>query len=64
MLELSKQVLIRVSFDKILFQKELKKARKWINNQSELMSFRNWCLLEFGHLYPVIIKKILAEKKG
>lgn len=60
MLELSKQVLIRVSFDKNLFQKELKKARKWINNQSELMSFKNWCLLEFGHLYPVIIKKILA----
>ena len=34
MLELCKEILTKVSFDRYLFQKELKKAIKWIKNQS------------------------------
>ncbi len=57
MLELSKKILVRVSFDKQLFHKELLKAIKWINDSSELQKFKEWCLIEFGDVYPNIIKR-------
>ncbi len=57
MLELSKQILVKVSFDKYLFQKELHKAVKWIKDSNELQAFREWCLIEFGDLYPNVIRK-------
>ena len=62
MLEFSKKVLLNVSFDKYLFQKELYKALKWIKNSNELASFRDWCYLEFGHIYPTIINKAFKKK--
>lgn len=62
MLEFSKKILLNVSFDKYLFQKELYKALKWINNSKELKAFRDWCILEFGHIYPKIIKKAFGKK--
>jgi hypothetical protein len=58
MVELSKKILIKVSFDQYLFQKELRKAVNWIKDSEELSAFREWCILEFGHLYPGIIKKV------
>jgi hypothetical protein len=62
MLELSKKILIKVSFDKYLFQKELSKALKWIKDSNELSSFREWCLIEFGDVYPKIIRKAFKTK--
>jgi hypothetical protein len=62
MLELSKKILLKVSFDKYLFQKELYKALKWIKDSSELQIFRDWCLIEFGDLYPQVIKKAFKLK--
>jgi hypothetical protein len=58
MVELSKKILIKVSFDQYLFQKELKKAVRWIKDSDELHSFKQWCVLEFGHLYPSAIKSV------
>jgi hypothetical protein len=62
MLELSKKILIKVSFDKYLFQKELYKALKWIKDSNELRAFRDWCMIEFGDLYPSVIKKAFKAK--
>ena len=58
MVELSKKILIKVSFDQYLFQKELKKAVRWIKDSEELRSFKEWCVIEFGNLYPSTIKAV------
>lgn len=57
MLELSKKILTKVSFDKRLFQKELNKALSWISDTAEAIAFKDWCIREFGNVYPKIISK-------
>lgn len=61
MLELSKRILKSVSFDKLLFQKELSKALKWITDGDEAKLFKEWCVVEFGHVYPKIISKTFSN---
>jgi hypothetical protein len=62
MLELTKKILTKVSFDAFLFQKELNKALRWITDPEELKKFKSWCIKEFGKVYPTIIKKTFALK--
>lgn len=54
MFELSKQILQKVSFDRSLFSKELKKAIKWIK-EDETLLLKAWCLATFGHMYQDVI---------
>ena len=54
MLELSKNILEKVSFDKVLFKKELKKAVNWLS-KDELMLLKVWCITQFGHVYQSLI---------
>lgn len=54
MLEFCKKVLMNVSFDRLLFRKELKKAIKWVKKE-ELVQLKEWCLSKFGHVYGDII---------
>jgi hypothetical protein len=63
MLEYSKLILSKVSFDPHLFKKELKKALAWVN-QNEKRLLLQWCLMEFGHRYSGIIKSFLSQFKG
>ncbi|MFN6075866.1 MAG: hypothetical protein ACK476_02065 [Fluviicola sp.] len=60
MFELTKKILVRVSFDPQLFQKELLKAIKWMKNTEEVRSLRDWTMREFGAVYPSIIKQAFA----
>lgn len=60
MLELTKKTLKKVSFDAFLFQKELNKALKWITDAEEVQRFREWCIVEFGSVYPTIISSTFA----
>jgi hypothetical protein len=62
MLELTKKILRNVSFDANLFQKELYKALKWLNDAEEIRRFKEWCIMEFGATYPTIIKKAFAQQ--
>lgn len=64
MLELTKKILVRVSFDPQLFQKELSKAIKWMSDSEEIQRLRDWCLKEFGTVYPSIIQKAFATQKS
>ncbi len=57
MYELSKKVLTRVSFDRALFKKELKKSRKWLKPK-ELTMLKAWCLATFGHQYKDVILEV------
>lgn len=58
MVELSKKILVKVSFDRHLFQKELEKAVRWIKESDDLNAFKEWCMIEFGHVYPSILKTV------
>ena len=44
MLEFCKKVLTNVSFDRMLFTKELQKAIKWVKKE-ELTALREWLSL-------------------
>ncbi len=56
MLEYFKTILSKVSFDKKLFEKELRKAIKSIVPE-ELKEFREWCYVKFGKIYKPILNK-------
>jgi TRAP-type uncharacterized transport system substrate-binding protein len=57
MIEFSKEVLQKVSFDKLLFRKELIKARKWVGQHDQLV-LKAWCLATFGHMYKDVIMEV------
>ena len=60
MFELSKSILEKVSFDKTLFRKELKKAIKWVKpNEKTLLKV--WCLATFGHQYAEEIMEVFKN---
>jgi len=60
MLEYAKTILKKVSFDRKLFEKELKKALK-VLIPKELKEFKKWCYEQFGHIYNVILNKHLSH---
>ncbi len=54
MLDFCKDVLLKVSFNRTLFRKELTKSVKWLNKRERVM-LRAWCLSTFGHLHGDVI---------
>ena len=46
MLELSKKILQKVSFDQNLFRKELQKSARWIG-KNEIITLKVWALKSF-----------------
>ena len=54
MLEFSKKILSKVSFDKDLFKKELKKSTRWMSKK-ELTLLKIWALTSFSQYKKVII---------
>lgn len=56
MFEHTKVVLQKVSFDRNLFAKELKKSIKWLKKE-EAMMLKAWCIVTFGYTYKDIIKE-------
>lgn len=61
MLELSKQILEKVSFDKKLFKKELKKSLAWVKPQ-ERLHLKAWCLSTFGAMYGDVIVDVFDSQ--
>lgn len=62
MLEFSKTIIEKVSFDKILFEKEFNKLRKWLKGK-ELKEFEKWCFSKFRNIYPDVLSKFIRRKK-
>ncbi len=60
MLELSQQVLQKVSFDPRLFRKELVKAAHWVGDRDQLL-LKAWCLATFGHMYKDVILEVFQR---
>lgn len=59
MLEYFKTILVKVSFDEALFEKELKKAIKGIL-PTELITFKEWCYLQFDPRHQQILNVCFA----
>ena len=55
MLELSKKILSKVSFDKYLFKKELSKSIRWLNKK-EVLTLKIWTLTTFSQYKNIIIE--------
>ena len=57
MLEYTKIVLEKVSFNRDLFKKELVKSRKLLK-EDEIELLQNWCRMSFTEKYPDIIGEV------
>ncbi len=60
MLEYAKIILQKVSFDGMLFEKELRKAMPELGKE-ELGKLYVWCMDFFGTEYPEIIQRLFSE---
>jgi hypothetical protein len=56
MLNYVKTVLTKVSFDALLFEKELRKAIK-VLIADEIQELRNWCYSSFGNQHEAILNR-------
>ena len=55
MLEFSKKILSKVSFDKALFRKELLKSVRWVKKK-EVISLKIWALSTFSQYKNTILE--------
>lgn len=63
MLELSKKILEKVSFDAGLFRKELVKSINWIT-PSEKTILQVWCVATFGNQFKNEIVEVFQNSIG
>jgi hypothetical protein len=60
MFEYTKQILLKVSFDKSLFRKELKKAMRWMKSDEKRL-LKLWCVATFGSAYSDVIIEVFKR---
>lgn len=60
MLDYVKIILLKVSFNKALFEKELRKALKMLV-PAEVPDFRTWCYEQFSRIYRRVLKRVFGE---
>jgi hypothetical protein len=60
MLEYTKTVLQKVSFNRELFAKELRKAFKWLKKE-ELVLLQAWCIATFSDSYHDLISEVFRN---
>lgn len=60
MLDYVKMILLKVSFNKALFEKELRKSLKMLT-PTEVPDFRNWCYQQFARIYRKVLKRVFGD---
>ena len=55
MLEFTKKILSKVSFDQSLFKKELAKSAKWLSKK-EVINLKIWALTSFSQYKNTILE--------
>lgn len=60
MLEYVKMILLKVSFNKTLFEKELRKALRHLL-PAELPDFRAWCYQQFARVYRKVLRRVFGN---
>lgn len=63
MLEYFKTILSKVSFDRWLFEKELKKAISSLVPE-EIKTLKDWCYDQFGQIYESILNRCFTIALG
>lgn len=61
MLEYSKTILEKVSFDAGLFEKEFRKLKRWLLRK-ERTELEKWCKAKFSATHPKLISKLVTKK--
>jgi len=59
MLEYVKMILLKVSFNKALFEKELRKSLKMLV-PAEVADFRSWCYQQFARIYRKVLNQVFG----
>lgn len=62
MLAYVKLILEKVSFDKSLFEKELRKGLSLLLPE-EVKDLKNWCYAQFGNMYRAMLNKIFKKQQ-
>lgn len=57
MLKYSFIILEKVSFDKDIFKKELKKSVNWLKNK-EVILLHYWCKKKYSNLHPEVLNEV------
>jgi hypothetical protein len=57
-----KLILEKVSFDKSLFEKELRKGLSLLLSE-EVKDLKDWCYAQFGNIYRAILNKIFKKQQ-
>ena len=60
MLDYVKMILLKVSFNKALFEKELRKSLRMLL-PAELPDFQVWCYAQFARIYRKVLRRVFAE---
>ncbi|WP_400193595.1 hypothetical protein [Hymenobacter sp. B81] len=60
MLEYVKTILVKVSFDRTLFEKELRKALRLLIPE-EVKQLKSWCYTQFAKLYGRVLRRVFAQ---
>lgn len=60
MLDYVKMILLKVSFSKKLFEKELRKALQYVQ-ANDLVEFKTWCYKQFARLYRRVLKRVFIQ---
>jgi len=63
MLEYVKTILLKVSFDKMLFEKELRKAFKVLKTE-DLQQLKQWCYDQFSGMYLMILNRVFTKAQA
>ena len=61
MLEYYQHILQAVSFDKVLFEKELIKSVKGLVLYEEFTDLKQWCIRQFSDSYSQIVERVFNE---
>jgi hypothetical protein len=60
MLEYVKTKLLKVSFESILFEKELRKGFRLLERQ-EAQELRQWCYAKFSGTYRIVLNRVFSQ---
>lgn len=63
MLEYVKTILVKVSFDKMLFEKELRKAFRVLVKE-EIEQLKQWCYDQFSGVYLIILNRVFLKHQN
>lgn len=62
MLDYQKMILQKVSFDRTLFEKEMRKTISLVSS-GELNELREWAFMQFGNNYSDILRRCFAVSR-